>query len=136
MKVYYNYPLLAQRFVGRLLFREESDMKVIFDSITDTLRIIFREDKVAESDEVKEGVEVFAFDPEAMQNVKDQIGDDIHYTKDRYAALDQADALIIATEWSEFRAADFEKMGGLMKTKAIFDGRNLYDPKTMKEKGS
>lgn len=84
---------------------------------------------------LKSGVEITAFDPEAMTNVKKKIGDKIKYAEDRYAALKDADALIIATEWGEFRSPDFEKMASLMKGKVIFDGRNLYEPKDMKEKG-
>ena len=84
---------------------------------------------------VKEGAEVIAFDPEAMKNVKNLLGDKIKYADSRYDALDGADALIIATEWSEFRTPDFDKMAGLLKNKAIFDGRNLFELNQMKEKG-
>ena len=84
---------------------------------------------------VKEGAEVIAFDPEAMKNVKHLLGDKIKYADSRYDALDGADALIIATEWSEFRTPDFDKMAGLLKNKAIFDGRNLFELNQMKEKG-
>ncbi len=84
---------------------------------------------------VKMGIQVTAFDPEAMTNVKKKIGDKIQYAEDRYSALKDADALIIATEWSEFRSPDFEKMASLMKQKVIFDGRNLFEPADMKAKG-
>ena len=84
---------------------------------------------------LKKGVEITAFDPEAMSNVKKKLGDKIKYAEDRYSALKDADALIIATEWGEFRSPDFEKMASLMKGKVIFDGRNLYEPADMKEKG-
>lgn len=84
---------------------------------------------------VKLGIQVTAFDPEAMTNVKKKIGDKIQYAEDRYSALKDADALIIATEWSEFRSPDFEKMASLMKQKVIFDGRNLFEPADMKAKG-
>jgi len=84
---------------------------------------------------LKRGVEITAFDPEAMNNVKKKLGDKIKYAEDRYSALKDADALIIATEWGEFRSPDFEKMAWLMKSKVIFDGRNLYEPRDMKEKG-
>ena len=70
-----------------------------------------------------------------MSNVKKKLGDKIKYAEDRYSALKDADALIIATEWGEFRSPDFEKMASLMKGKVIFDGRNLYEPADMKEKG-
>lgn len=81
---------------------------------------------------LKEGVELSTFDPEAMNNVKKMIGDKIQYVT-QYDAIKDCDALIIATEWSEFRTPDFERMSSLMKNKVIFDGRNIYDPEKMKE---
>ncbi|MCX6291311.1 MAG: UDP-glucose/GDP-mannose dehydrogenase family protein [Bacteroidetes bacterium] len=81
----------------------------------------------------KEGAVISAFDPQAMKNVQKSIGDSIHYGTDEYDVLKNADALIIATEWSLFRNPDFEKMISLMKSKTIFDGRNLYDLNQMKE---
>ena len=81
------------------------------------------------------GATVKAFDPEAMQNVKNRIGDKIDYSENFYDALDQADALLIATEWSQFRSPDFDEIGKRLKSKTIFDGRNLYDPKEIKELG-
>ncbi|MCX8019463.1 MAG: UDP-glucose/GDP-mannose dehydrogenase family protein [Chitinophagaceae bacterium] len=84
---------------------------------------------------LKEGATVAAFDPEAMHNVKKQIGDRIHYTTDQYEALKNADALIIATEWNEFRTPDFSRMATLLRNKAIFDGRNVYETATMEKLG-
>jgi UDPglucose 6-dehydrogenase len=84
---------------------------------------------------IKAGAQVTAFDPEAMNNVRKNIGDKIQYGTDEYDVLKNADALIIATEWALFRTPDFEKMMGLMKNKIIFDGRNLYDLARMKELG-
>jgi UDPglucose 6-dehydrogenase len=82
-----------------------------------------------------EGATVTAFDPEAMRNVKQVLGDKIAYAQNQYDALDQADALVIATEWNEFRTPDFLKMVTRMKRKAIFDGRNLFDIKAISELG-
>jgi UDPglucose 6-dehydrogenase len=82
-----------------------------------------------------EGATVTAFDPEAMHNVKQQIGNVIEYANDQYSTLNNADALIIATEWNEFRTPDFDMMVQKMKHKAIFDGRNLFDVKAMQDKG-
>ena len=76
-----------------------------------------------------------AFDPEAMDNVKKLMDDKITLTEKSYDALKDADALIIATEWNEFRQPDFEKLGKLLKNKAIFDGRNLFDNEQMLELG-
>ena len=84
---------------------------------------------------LKEGATITAFDPEAMNNVKSLLGDKIHYANDHYEVLKDADALIIATEWSLFRTPDFEKVATLLKNKTIFDGRNLYGLQQMKELG-
>ena len=84
----------------------------------------------------KAGATITAYDPEAMPNVKAQIGDKINYATNQYQALEKADALIIATEWSEFRTPDFEIMEQALATnKIIFDGRNLFDVQKMKELG-
>jgi UDPglucose 6-dehydrogenase len=82
---------------------------------------------------LKEEAIVLTFDPAAMNNVKKIFNNKIRYGKDEYEILKEADALIIATEWSLFRTPDFEKMKSLMKNKAIFDGRNLYGLSQMRE---
>ena len=82
---------------------------------------------------LKEGAQIVAFDPEAMPNVKKQLGHVIGYVENQYEALSDADALVIATEWSEFRTPDFEKLNSMMKKKVVFDGRNLFDVQKMKE---
>ena len=84
---------------------------------------------------LKAGATVAAFDPEAMKNVRNEIGDKISYTESQYDALKNADALIIATEWNEFRTPDFGKIARSLKNKAIFDGRNLFDLAVMKGMG-
>ena len=84
---------------------------------------------------VKEGAIITAFDPEAMKNVKELIGEKISFVENQYDALPGCDALLIATEWNEFRTPDFEKMAGLMNNKVIFDGRNVFDLDQMKELG-
>ena len=81
------------------------------------------------------GATVSAFDPEAMKNVKEILGDKISYAENQYGALENADALIIATEWNEFRTPDFEKIITTLKAKVIFDGRNLFDLDQMKTLG-
>jgi UDPglucose 6-dehydrogenase len=86
-------------------------------------------------DLLAQGAEITAHDPEAMENVKKMIGDKIVFVDDHYEALKDADALVIATEWTLYRSPDFQKMGSLMKSKVIFDGRNLYDLNHMKELG-
>lgn len=82
---------------------------------------------------LKAGASVSAYDPEAMNNVGKIFGDKILYGIDEYAVLDEADALIICTEWSLFRTPDFDRMKKLMKANVIFDGRNLYGLDQMEE---
>ena len=84
---------------------------------------------------LSEGASVVAYDPEAIKNVRNQLGNAIGYADDQYSALEGADALIIATEWSEFRTPDFEKISSILKNKVIFDGRNVFDLNQMKELG-
>jgi len=81
------------------------------------------------------GAKITAFDPEAMKNVKNLVGDKIKYAADQYDALNGADALLIVTEWSAFRTPDFDQIETLLKSKVIFDGRNLYDLDKMAECG-
>lgn len=81
------------------------------------------------------GATVSTFDPEAMNNVKGVIGDKVTYAESPYEALNNADALIIATEWNEFRTPDFDKILSTMKDAVIFDGRNLFDIEQMEKKG-
>ncbi|MEQ8628826.1 UDP-glucose/GDP-mannose dehydrogenase family protein [Ekhidna sp.] len=81
------------------------------------------------------GAKVKAYDPEAMENVKGIFGDDIYFANDQYDALENADALMIMTEWPIFRTPEFEKITVALKNKVIFDGRNLYDLNQMKELG-
>lgn len=84
---------------------------------------------------LKAGASVTAYDPEAMNNVKELLGDSIGFSDSQYDALENADALIIATEWSEFRTPDHEKIGQLLKNKVVFDGRNLFDTHQMEKLG-
>lgn len=82
------------------------------------------------------GASITAFDPEAMSNVKEiEQGKKITFANNQYEALQHADALIIATEWSVFRTPDFDKINSLLKTKIIFDGRNVFDLTQMEEMG-
>jgi len=76
---------------------------------------------------LSEGAEVHVYDPEAMANVKRVYGEALHYGSDMYEILRDAEALAIVTEWQVFRTPDFHRMVELMRTPAIFDGRNIYD---------
>lgn len=84
---------------------------------------------------LKLGAKVKAYDPEAMENVKNLIGDKIQLCQDEYDAIEGADALLIMTEWPIFRTPDFERLAKSLKNKVIFDGRNLYEPNQMEELG-
>ena len=82
---------------------------------------------------LEKGATLRVYDPEAMNNVQELMGDQIYYAEDQYDALEDADALMIMTEWPVFRTPNFSIVGSKMKTKAIFDGRNLYDLNQMKK---
>ena len=84
---------------------------------------------------LKEGAQVSAFDPEAINNVRTLLGDKIEYSENQYDCLQDADALIIATEWNEFRTPNFLKIVTALKNKVIFDGRNLFETNAIKELG-
>ncbi len=81
------------------------------------------------------GATVHAYDPVAMHECQRIIGDTIEYASDQYEALPGADCLMIITEWPEFKVPDFDLVKKLMKQPVILDGRNIYDPAEMKEKG-
>ena len=84
---------------------------------------------------LQQGASVAAYDPEAMANVQRETNLPITYAASQYEALEEADALIICTEWNEFRTPDFERMAASLKAKVIFDGRNLYDTDSMQQLG-
>ncbi len=82
-----------------------------------------------------EGAQIKVFDPVAMPEAKKIFGSQIEYAENAYAALEDAHALALVTEWNQFRHPDFDKMAALMAEKVIFDGRNLYDKELLKKKG-
>ena len=81
------------------------------------------------------GAAITAYDPEAMKNVKAEIGDKINYVENQYDALANADALLVATEWGAFKNPDFNRMKLALKNHIIFDGRNIYELNQMKQNG-
>ncbi|HNH42340.1 MAG TPA: UDP binding domain-containing protein, partial [Saprospiraceae bacterium] len=81
------------------------------------------------------GAKIRVFDPEAMDNVRRIYGEKLFYAVDQYEVLSDCDALMIMTEWNEFRSPQFDSMFHSIKDKVIFDGRNIFDPKEMQEKG-
>ncbi len=82
-----------------------------------------------------EGVTIKAYDPEAQENVKKIMGDQITFGTDLYDTITGADALLVVTEWPEFRTPEFDKISSLLKNKVIFDGRNVFEPDQMQELG-
>ncbi len=84
---------------------------------------------------IKAGAKVIGYDPVAINECKRRIGDKIEYTNEQYDAIKNVDALVLITEWSEFRVPKWKEMENLMKNKIIFDGRNIYDPSDMKKWG-
>ncbi len=82
-----------------------------------------------------EGARIKAHDPEAMENVRRVLKDKIEYCDNPYDAAEDADAVLIATEWPEFRTPDFDRLSTVLKGKVIFDGRNLYELNLMKDLG-
>lgn len=84
---------------------------------------------------LSEGATVHAFDPEAMNNARQLLGDRITYAENQYECLEDADALIISTEWNEFRTPNFLKIVTAMKQKVIFDGRNLFETAAIRDLG-
>lgn len=84
---------------------------------------------------LEEGCNIQTFDPEAMKNVQEIYQNKISFSENQYDALKNADALIIATEWNEFRTPEFEKIDSLLESKLIFDGRNLFGLDQMEKLG-
>jgi UDPglucose 6-dehydrogenase len=126
-------PKIKDHFKGNLKGKKIALWGLAFKPDTDDIReapALYLIDEL-----LKEGANVTVYDPEAMNNVRNLMGDKILYALDEYDALRDADALLIATEWSLFRTPDFEKVSSLLKNKIIFDGRNLYGIQQMKELG-
>jgi len=138
MKVNDNQKLILGRkikefFGSDLTGRKFAIWGLAFKPETDDIReapALYLIDELLES-----GAEVCAFDPEAMPNVKRIFGDKINFATEMYDAVDGADALIIVTEWSEFRNPDFKRISKSMKQDVVFDGRNVYSLDKMNELG-
>src|ERR1700742_4791324 len=126
-------PKVRKYFGGKLKGRHFALWGLAFKPNTDDIReapALYMIDALTE-----EGATVTVFDPEAMNNVKQLIGDKVKYAESQYEALEGADALIIATEWNEFRTPNFLKIVTTLKSKVIFDGRNLFDIDAIRELG-
>jgi UDPglucose 6-dehydrogenase len=126
-------PMIREYFGGDLNGKTIAIWGLAFKPYTDDIREAPALENIREL--LKAGAKVTAYDPEAMENVRGVLGDSIIYAHTQYAALDDADALVILTEWPLFRTPDFAKMSGLLKNKVIFDGRNVYELDQMQEIG-
>ena len=84
---------------------------------------------------LERGAKIRAYDPKAFDSAKVIFGDKIYYAESSYEALENADALVLVTEWNEFRRPSFDKIKELLKEPVIFDGRNQYDKQRMTERG-
>ena len=127
------FPSINDYFRGNLQGKKIGIWGLAFKPNTDDIReapALYMIDKLVEA-----GAEVVAFDPEAMDNIRETIGDKIKYASNQYEAIDGADALLIVTEWSVFRSPDFDKVKSLLNENVIFDGRNLFSLEKMKDKG-
>ena len=126
-------PKISNYFNGNLKGRHFALWGLAFKPNTDDIReapALYMIDAL-----LKEGATLNVFDPEAMNNVRSVIGDKVSYAESQYDALEGADALIIATEWNEFRTPNFLKIVTSLKNKVIFDGRNLFDIAAIRELG-
>jgi UDPglucose 6-dehydrogenase len=126
-------PKISRFFNGNLKGRHFALWGLAFKPNTDDIReapALYMIDAL-----LKEGATLSVFDPEAMNNVRGLIGDKVIYAESQYDALEGADALIIATEWNEFRTPNFLKIVTSLKNKVIFDGRNLFDIAAIRELG-
>ncbi len=127
------YRKVEQHFKGKLEGARVAIWGLAFKPNTDDVREAPVFHIIDELLEAKAHVSVF--DPEAMKNVKGKYGDRIEYAESSYGALQEADALIVVTEWNEFRKPDFGLMKNLMRQPVIFDGRNIYDPVKIRQRG-
>ncbi|QSS98175.1 UDP-glucose dehydrogenase family protein [Psychroflexus sp. ALD_RP9] len=127
------FPQINNHFGGNLKGKTISIWGLAFKPETDDIReapSLYMIEKLLEA-----GAKIKAFDPEAMENVKQKLGDKIQFADNMYEATQNTDALLICTEWSIFRTPNFIKLKAEMNDTVIFDGRNLYDIDEMTEAG-
>jgi UDPglucose 6-dehydrogenase len=125
-------PVITEHFDGNLHGKRIAVWGLAFKPNTDDIREAPALENIQAL--LAAGAIITAYDPEAMPNTQRLIGE-VTYCHTAYACLDDADALIIFTEWPQFRAPDFNKMAQLLKDRVVFDGRNLYEPTQMEALG-
>ena len=122
-----------EKYFGDLIDKKISLWGLAFKANTDDIR------EASSLDNIKilleKGAKITAYDTIAEDNVRKILGDKIEYAKDMYSALEDADCLLIATEWSEFKNPNFDLMAQKMKNKIIFDGRNMYPLEQLENAG-
>ena len=124
---------LLDHFEGTIKGKRIAVWGLAFKPYTDDIREAPALENIREL--LKLGAEVVAYDPEAMDNVKELFGKEINFAHDEYEAVEGADALMIMTEWPIFRTPDFNALGQKLNERVIFDGRNLYDLDVMEGSG-
>jgi UDPglucose 6-dehydrogenase len=124
---------IAAHFGGHLAGRKVAIWGLAFKPRTDDVRDAPAIDLI--DGLLAGGARVTAYDPEAMDNVRAMYGDRIGFAATAMDALDGVDCLAIVTEWGDFRRPDFDEMARRMATPTIFDGRNLYSPREMRDRG-
>ena len=127
------FPKMEQHFDGNLKGKNIAVWGLAFKPDTDDIReapALYMIEKLLAA-----GATVTAFDPEAMDNVKAKLGDSIDFASSMMEAVQDADALLICTEWHAFRNPDFDKLKESLKGNVVFDGRNIYSPEEMKALG-
>jgi len=115
---------IEKYFGGNLAGKKIAMWGLAFKANTDDIREASSLDNIELL--LEKGAQVVAYDAIAEENVRKILGDKIEYAKDMYSALEGADCLLIATEWSEFKNPNFELMASKLKNKVIFDGRNMF----------
>jgi len=115
---------IEKYFGGNLAGKKIAMWGLAFKANTDDIREASSLDNIELL--LEKGAQVVAYDAIAEENVRKILGDKIEYAKDMYSALEDADCLLIATEWSEFKNPNFELMASKLKNKVIFDGRNMF----------
>jgi len=126
-------PKIKKYFGGNIKGKRFSLWGLAFKPNTDDIREAPALDIISAL--LEEVASLCVYDPEAMNNVKNLLGDKVMYSDNQYDCLQGADALIIATEWNEFRTPNFLKIVTALKNKVIFDGRNLFETDAIRELG-
>ncbi|MDR0296185.1 MAG: UDP-glucose/GDP-mannose dehydrogenase family protein [Prevotellaceae bacterium] len=127
------YRKLYKHFNGELQGKHVAMWGLSFKPQTDDMR---EAPSLALSEKLlSAGCSIYAYDPVAMHEAQRVLGNKINFCENIYAAADAADAILLVTEWKEFRLPDWTKIHSKMKTPAIFDGRNIYDPAELRKKG-